>query len=320
MSLFEDTAAASGKAKLESTAPTKKRSNSTSLEAESRNTKQPRIGTNKALEKQISSDVDHVGRRESIEEKERRAFFEGTTAMWPPSFKVAGHTFSSAKASESCDFVSRCDKRVFNVHKMILQLRSEFFTEMFRTKWKESITRRVWLQEDPATVARVLGWMYTSRMPIEGRDTTALSCAKIYKLADQWLINDLKELVKKLFLTAKFETIERGLAPCVSLIYNEIIDVEDLKIHLMKAALLYCRGDKEIRTAIRGLMDEVSEFGEDLINFMLDQSAPAIPAARAQLPPLFTALQHAGTMEDNLLNLIRPAAGKGGRGGRGGRR
>ena len=85
------------------------------------------------------------------------------------------------------DFVIECRGHIFKVHKTLLCAKSEFFDRLCDSSFQEGFSARVQLDdEDPATVARMLLFIYTNAYPISDVAAGTLGHGQFHAIEDSF--------------------------------------------------------------------------------------------------------------------------------------
>ncbi|KAI9801395.1 MAG: hypothetical protein M1825_003374 [Sarcosagium campestre] len=129
------------------------------------------------------------------------------------------------ETGEYHDFTINCAGRVWNVHKMILRSRSDYFEKMLQHPFKETQSNEIILNEDhPATIQNMLCFMYSGNFTAasgDDRDGELSEIAQTFTTADKYSVEGLKLIcldkfehaVKRLGLDDRFFKAARLVYP-----------------------------------------------------------------------------------------------------------
>lgn len=98
---------------------------------------------------------------------------------------------------EQSDFILKCNRRKFPVHKLILAARSDYFAAMFRSGMKETNEGSAEIKDiEPDILEQALNYMYSGSLCVISLETLR----KIYAAADRFGIESLKTKCCSLFI------------------------------------------------------------------------------------------------------------------------
>jgi hypothetical protein len=204
------------------------------------------------------------------------------------------------KSAKYSDLTLVCKGREFYVHRAVLCPKSTFFDAACSGGFKESYSGRIELEDDPATVERMISYVYTldyrdeehqqpesgscDPMPCDetsdsGReeDQPALfgtTSVRVYTIADKYDIPPLKELAKTKFQTwGEKNWARKEFSDIVKEIF-ESTPKSDRGLRDIATRIVALHADVLIlKDEFRRLIEEGGDFGLSTVRLLLEEKA-----------------------------------------------
>jgi hypothetical protein len=168
------------------------------------------------------------------------------------------------------DVVIVCEDQEFKVHRLVLACHSKYFEAQLNGNWKESIERRIEIQDfDPGIVESMLRYMYSFNYNNTRGHSSMVYDAQVYQIADKYDIPTLKEYSKDRFCTAITTGWNMDEFPLAINVVYESTPAEDrgLRDLVVETSLLHL--DTLLnRDGFGNVLRTNADFSADLIPFL----------------------------------------------------